>query len=900
MIRKLILLFSIGLCMNLSAQEGDIKFPESKAKLYKFGLQALNDNDLFLSHRYFEKLEQLGMESEDQKYHFNVLLYRLKDYQKALDGFLGLSNNKYSNQLVNYYISLLYSNMNQQKSARDYAMFFIKQKGNREQYPTEYKHISTVKLYLDSFSYKIDTTTSQVYNVEGGVNQSGAEFSPLILPEGILYGSQDMKEVEYFNSKQKKKSKLSATRKIFKAVGKENKFSSISPYPIQSDTLEISSFCFGIDKRLLYITGCAYRDDLKKYKCDLYVSKLKDNVWSPMEKVIELSDPIGSLTHVNMGYDIEKNTPVLYFSSDKPGGRGGFDLYSASYNSRTLKFSGGKNLGGKINTVKDDITPHYHLPTNTLYFSSNGRGGLGGHDVYFAKLKAGIYDEITALDKDINSPQDDVFFTPSKDETKGYMVSNRYSPNSLIHPHCCDDIFYFEKGSKKNNKSQLDVQVIDKKTKELISEFDFKLSRIDSGDISLVETGIGKNGQANLKELNDSSQYEMEVSNPLYYKKKQYIDMSITGNDSLAQIEKKKKAEALSRQLKSKMEEVNQLDIPSEKIKRGVDELMLLYKHGENHEKFEDLLAKLEKIIGDQDRLTSETDLKKSNPESQRAINRELLSAMNQLDEMMKLNLSIHPEDVNELAEIKNELDLAKKLLEEAETAIRNGDFETAAKKQRMAMERLSKAKERLQNLHDKQSKNRNEQAEKDRIRELETMLKAELETTRMDEADKQKIRDMISLHRDLQNTWNTIKNPNLRQVEIELDAIDFNPVILPLVEFDFDSFTLTPMARHIIDSLLVPVLQSNPKLKIELGAHTDSRGKDEYNESLSEKRARAIRFYLIDARGIYPERLTHKGYGEYAPIAPNENPDGTDNPEGRQRNRRCEFRILKEIYDPY
>ncbi len=155
MIRKLISLIAICLCLNLSSQEGDIKFPDSKARLYKFGLQALNDNDLFLSYKYFEKLEQVGMESEDQKFSYNVLLYKLKDYQKALDGFLGLSNNKYSNQLVNYYISLLYSNMNQQKSARDYAMFFIKQKGNREHYPTEYKHISTVKLYLDSFFYKI-------------------------------------------------------------------------------------------------------------------------------------------------------------------------------------------------------------------------------------------------------------------------------------------------------------------------------------------------------------------------------------------------------------------------------------------------------------------------------------------------------------------------------------------------------------------------------------------------------------------------------------------------------------------------------------------------------------------------------------------------------------------------
>lgn len=144
------------------------------------------------------------------------------------------------------------------------------------------------------------------------------------------------------------------------------------------------------------------------------------------------------------------------------------------------------------------------------------------------------------------------------------------------------------------------------------------------------------------------------------------------------------------------------------------------------------------------------------------------------------------------------------------------------------------------------------------------------------------------------------VKNDSLYIIEFELDPIDFNPILLPLVEFEFDSFTLTLEARHIIDSLVVPVLKSNPTLKIELSAHTDSRGTDEYNETLSQRRAEAIRYYLIDNKKIYPERLTSKGYGEYVPLTPNENPDGTDNAEGRQRNRRCEFRILLEEYDPY
>jgi outer membrane protein OmpA-like peptidoglycan-associated protein len=72
------------------------------------------------------------------------------------------------------------------------------------------------------------------------------------------------------------------------------------------------------------------------------------------------------------------------------------------------------------------------------------------------------------------------------------------------------------------------------------------------------------------------------------------------------------------------------------------------------------------------------------------------------------------------------------------------------------------------------------------------------------------------------------------------------------------------------------------------------------YNETLSTKRAQAIKRYLIYSRDIDEKRLKAVGYGEFVPIAPNENEDGTDNIEGRQRNRRCEFRILRDEVDDF
>jgi outer membrane protein OmpA-like peptidoglycan-associated protein len=91
----------------------------------------------------------------------------------------------------------------------------------------------------------------------------------------------------------------------------------------------------------------------------------------------------------------------------------------------------------------------------------------------------------------------------------------------------------------------------------------------------------------------------------------------------------------------------------------------------------------------------------------------------------------------------------------------------------------------------------------------------------------------------------------------------------------------------------LVDILNDNPEIKIELSSHTDSVGTNENNMNLSQRRATSSVNYLIK-KGIDPQRLVAKGYGETRPVARNTNRDGSDNPVGRQRNRRTEFRILE------
>jgi OOP family OmpA-OmpF porin len=87
-------------------------------------------------------------------------------------------------------------------------------------------------------------------------------------------------------------------------------------------------------------------------------------------------------------------------------------------------------------------------------------------------------------------------------------------------------------------------------------------------------------------------------------------------------------------------------------------------------------------------------------------------------------------------------------------------------------------------------------------------------------------------------------------------------------------------------------VLKKYPQLRVEVAGHTDSIGSDAYNQKLSEHRAKAVYEYLT-SNGVDAGRLVGPvGYGKSRPIAPNTNPDGTDNPEGRAQNRRTELNV--------
>jgi len=121
---------------------------------------------------------------------------------------------------------------------------------------------------------------------------------------------------------------------------------------------------------------------------------------------------------------------------------------------------------------------------------------------------------------------------------------------------------------------------------------------------------------------------------------------------------------------------------------------------------------------------------------------------------------------------------------------------------------------------------------------------------------------------------------------DIKLEKIEVgNKVVLNNIFYEFGKATLSDESLSELETML-SLLKNNPTIKIEISSHTDNVGSDEFNLKLSGNRAQAVVDYLTQ-NGISKEMVVAKGYGKSQPISSN------DTEDGRQQNRRTEFKIL-------
>lgn len=619
---------------------------------------------------------------------------------------------------------------------------------------------------------------------ENSINTDQLEFSPVFFEDGILFISSRDNIFKYIDRKTK-----SSTMAIYSAVrGAEGNLGAPVFFSDRINTkYHEGPLCFDTEGGDMYFTRSNFvKGKLGKSSdgmVNLKVLKAKrtEDSWG------EVSDlPINGDDFNTCHPSLSPSGDRLYFASDRLGGYGGLDIFYAEFMGDELQEP--VNLGPEINSSGDEIFPFIHAD-GTLYFSSNGRDGLGGLDIYYTKLtSSGNWSAAQNIGAPFNGEKDDFGLILDLETKNGYFSSNRTGGRGA------DDIYNFHVPQGLNNYLE---------DKDRISGSNFKVYVAD------VNSGEELNGAlVSFWDLED-----MNLSNILSLTDEEGNLIRIHSEDP----------ETNELILRVDMAEA---EINGYTDEDGMYEAMI---PGTTHVVAVNAPGYLPRhlVIDREDGLS------------------EMLVLLEPIGDRIPFNgIVLDPRTNTPVAG-------AKVTITDEET----GEVVV---------------------LYTDKNGQYNYYLPKDRDFEV-TIEKDDMKTSRTVSTKNLQDGAELAIAFDISNS----ARGSLFK--------DGTTVRIPNIYYNFNDASIRPDAKPDLNAVAT-ILKQFPELKIELSSHTDARGSKEYNQALSQRRAKKAAEYLV-GQGIDASRLTPVGYGESQ--LKNQCSDGVACSESdHQVNRRTEFKV--------
>jgi outer membrane protein OmpA-like peptidoglycan-associated protein/tetratricopeptide (TPR) repeat protein len=847
--------YIIFIFLILSAFESISQFDLKKKADEEFDkmryMNAIDLYDQYLAHHTSDRTVQFKLASSYQKIGNTV------EAENALRALIGMTQPSTTTTL--FFAQVLAENKKYEESASWYAKYKALQSSDSRGSGFNDAYKSLAKFYMDSSSYKLFSLN---------LNSPQSDFSPAYYDKGIVFCSGRQKEqgvrsvfgwnnsaflnlyyvdtvylkrkIENANDRRVASLKhniyydeTQVTSNDTQTVGYYSETFSADPAfkvlaegTVKEFSHQLNSkyhegpVVFAKDGKTIYFT----RNNFYQGKYNesnegvnklilLKATKQKNGEWG---KVVGLpfNNPNYSVGHPALS----ANDSVLYFSSDKPSGFGGSDMYQSVMNKKGV-WGQPENMGADINTEGNERFPFVDAQGN-FYFSSDGHSGLGGLDVFKTNLKE---KRVVNVGAPINSSVDDFGFIINETGTSGYFSSNRKRSGSD------DDIFYFT-----YKPSLTESVVMDKRTGK----------SIDGAMLELVDLTTGN---ASSQSISAAGSYQLSTTPCHEYRlttrKLGYPDVT--------------------KQFKSACSAVDRQVIKVEMAQYALDGSVLDINTRQPLS-----FAKINFV--------DVTDGNKQDTVSTKADGKFYFQVIPCHEYKITTTKNGYPTKEDRInVPCSSEADPSVRILF---GVLKKGCVElfVVNEKTKVGVDSVivllldKNGNEFLRSTTDKNGKAIVCDLPKDGMK-VTALKRSYFTINTAVEASEYKQGDpkvIIELP------------PLLSGITFELEGI----------LYDLGKFNIRTDAAKVLD-MVVKVMNENPTLEIELSAHTDARGSDPSNLSLSDSRAKAAAAYVI-SKGIDVKRVTGKGFGESQ--LKNKCTNGIKCSEKEHRGEDCEVLICK------
>ena len=358
----------------------------------------------------------------------NLFKQSIKKAPKFLNAYDALANTyQKNNQLINskntylkllslksdhffglYELGNIYFDLENIDSSEFYYRRFLRMNSSNDKYAQNAQlNLRNINFSRDAFKNPVNVNP---VNMGSSINSKDQEYSPAFaIDEKTIYITKRMGNL----------SDNRPNEDLYFAELNDESWDKVKDIGPPINTIENEgAFSISSDGNYIFFTSCSRNGG--KGQCDIWLTSKKNNRWDEPKN---LQSPINT-KYWESQPSISSDGRMLYFSSDRPGGYGGTDIWVSEFSNSG--WSAPKNLGPTVNTSKDEQFPFIHSDNRTLYFSSNGHPGLGKSDLYLTRKDVKLNWEIPInMGFPINSRGQDWNLVVARDGKTAYFSSDQ-------------------------------------------------------------------------------------------------------------------------------------------------------------------------------------------------------------------------------------------------------------------------------------------------------------------------------------------------------------------------------------------------------------------------------------------------------------------------------------------